>query len=44
MEEACRICFNKADYNIFEDELLIDEKKIKIYKILNNFFFEKVRQ
>lgn len=40
--EDCRICSEKAQYNLFTDELHYDSKDIKIYIVLNNFLFEKV--
>lgn len=42
--DECRICFQSGLYDIFNDELCLEEKstKIKIYIVLNNFLFEKV--
>lgn len=41
-ESACRICADDAHYNIFQDELVVDSRNMKIYIVLNNFTFEKV--
>jgi len=41
-ESACRICAGDAQYNIFQDELIVDSRNMKIYIVLNNFIFEKV--
>lgn len=43
----CRICCQEGQYNIFNDELCFDPKKnnkLKIYIVLNNFLFEKVKK
>lgn len=41
--DPCRVCENKGFYDIFNDELSIENNKsIKIYIVLNNFLFEKV--
>lgn len=41
--EICRICEGPAQYDIFNSELIFEEKKtIKIYIILNNFLYDKV--
>lgn len=40
--DDCRICGDKAQYNLFTDELHFDSKNVKIYIVLNNFLFEKV--
>lgn len=45
--DCCRICFDEGQYNIFNDELCFDEHNIsknKIYIVLNNFLYEKVRK
>lgn len=44
--DECRICCEQGQYNIFNDELCFDTKdtnKLKIYIVLNNFLYEKVR-
>lgn len=44
--DECRICGEQGQYDIFNDELCLDAKnknKLKIYIVLNNFLFEKVR-
>lgn len=42
--ENCRICENDGFYDIFKDELSIETKKnMKIYIVLNNFLYEKVK-
>lgn len=48
MTQECRICSDEGKYNIFNDELSFDlaqeVKKIKIYIVLNDFLYEKVRK
>lgn len=51
MSGICRICFEEAKFNIFIDELCFDHgdhgdevKKLKIYIVLNDFLYEKVRE
>lgn len=44
--EVCRICCEPGQYDLFNDELAFDEsntRKSKIYIVLNNFLYEKVR-
>lgn len=41
--DKCRVCENEGSYDIFTDELSIENNKtLKIYVVLNNFFYEKV--
>ncbi|XP_070490772.1 zinc finger protein 639-like [Chironomus tepperi] len=41
-ESSCRICADDAHYNIFQDELVVENRNMKIYIVLNNFIFEKL--
>lgn len=44
MENNCRICTEPAQYDIFNNELMFEQKKsVKIYIVLNNFLYEKVK-
>ncbi|KAG5675742.1 hypothetical protein PVAND_005620 [Polypedilum vanderplanki] len=42
IEKACRICGDEGIHNIFETDMKVDEKSIKVYIILNNFMYDKL--